>query len=122
MSASMAEALYDHSVYGFNGSEVACDCTRRTWRSLKQFAAHQAAVLAAAGYGKLEEAKGPEVRYATLTNGETELDEIVARNAYVHLEAMDSNHWWLAIESGGTRYAVNLYTKRAKIIAHAEED
>jgi hypothetical protein len=63
----------------------------------------------------------PEVRYVDLTTGEKHvLDEVVAKNASVHLEAMDDNHWWLGITAGGTTVHVNLYTKRAKIIAHAE--
>jgi hypothetical protein len=62
----------------------------------------------------------PEVRYVDLITGENVLDEVVAQNASVHLEAMDDNHWWLGITAGGTTVHVNLYTKRAKIIAHAE--
>jgi hypothetical protein len=63
----------------------------------------------------------PEVRYVDLTTGEKNvLDEVVAQNASVHLEAMDDNHWWLGITAGGSTVRVNLYTKRAKIIAHAE--
>lgn len=69
---------------------------------------------------KVAAGRTPEVRYATLVNGETELDEVVARGASVHLEAMEDNHWWLAIEAGGQRWVVNLYTKRAKITAVAE--
>lgn len=66
--------------------------------------------------------KAPEVRYATLTSGEVELDEVVARNASVHLECMADNHWWMAITSGGKTVHVNLGTKRAKISATAEEE
>jgi hypothetical protein len=83
---------------------------------------HLEAALSAAGFGLVADAKAPEVRYATLTTGETELDEVVARNASVHLEAMDDNHWWLLVESGGKSVHVNFYTKRAKISGHAEED
>ena len=70
---------------------------------------------------KALEGAAPEVRYVDLTTGEKDvLDEVVARNAYVHLEAMDDNHWWMIITSGGQSVHVNLYTKRAKITAHAE--
>jgi len=84
--------------------------------------ANAAAALSAAGFGLVADAKAPEIRYATLTSGETELDEVVATNATVHLEAMDDNHWWLLVESGGETVHVNFYTKRAKISGHAEVD
>lgn len=86
-------------------------------------AAHQAAVvlahLTAEGWAQ-GEAAPPEIRYATLTDGKTELDEVVARNAYVHLEAMADNAWWLSVESGGQMVHVNFGTKRAKITGIAE--
>lgn len=67
-----------------------------------------------------KEQRAPEVRYVELDNGETELDEVVATNASVHLEAMDDNHWWLSVTAGGETVHVNFYTKRAKISGHAE--
>lgn len=68
--------------------------------------------------------KPPEVRYVDLTTGEKHvLDEVVAFNATFHLEAMDSNHWWMAITSGGKTVHVNLYTaRRALILARADEE
>ena len=66
------------------------------------------------------EAKAPEVRYVELDSGESVFDEVVAQNAYVHLEAMDDNHWWMIITSGGESVRINLYTKRAKIIADVD--
>lgn len=81
---------------------------------------HRAAALTAAGFGPVREAKAPELRYVELTDGETELDEVVAQNAYVHLEAMSENHWWLLVTSGDQSVHVNFYTKRAKISGHAE--
>ncbi|MBT2594748.1 hypothetical protein [Arthrobacter sp. ISL-72] len=65
-------------------------------------------------------AEPPEVRYVDTDTEKEVLDEVVARNASVHLEAMDDNHWWMSITSGGEMIHVNLYTKRAKITAHAE--
>ena len=62
----------------------------------------------------------PEIRYATLNDGTVELDEVVARNANVHLEVMADNAWWLSIESGGQVVHVNFGTKRAKITGFAE--
>lgn len=87
--------------------------------------AHVAAVvlahLEADGWAKAA-SEAPEIRYAELVDGTTELDEVVARNAYVHLEAMSDNAWWLGIEAGGQMVHVNLWTKRAKITGRAEVD
>ena len=85
-------------------------------------AEHKATALSAAGFGPVEKAAAPEVRHVTLENGDAELDEVVARNATVHLEAMADNHWWLLVESGGQSVHVNFYTKRAKIRGHAEPE
>ena len=57
----------------------------------------------------------PEIR----NNGNGSLDEIVARDAYVHLEQMGHNCWWLAIESGGQRVHV-WFNARGKITARVE--
>jgi hypothetical protein len=64
----------------------------------------------------------PEIRHVTLDNGETVLDEVMACNASVHLEAMADNAWWLGIESGGQLVHVNLTTRRAKINGTVEVD
>ena len=37
----------------------------------------------------------------TLPDGRPALDEIVAAGAYVHLEQMDHDQWWMGIEAGG---------------------
>ncbi len=130
---TMAEVLAEHSNLEWSfeyGGFICAECGWQETYALpyEQDAeagardAHQAAALSAAGFGVVADAKAPEVRYATLTSGETELDEVVARNASVHLEAMDDNHWWLLVESGGETVHVNFYTKRAKISGHAEVD
>ena len=89
-----------------------------------EHASHAAAAvlahLTAEGWAQ-GEAAPPEIRYTTLTDGKTELDEVVARNASVHLEAMADNAWWLSVESGGQMVHVNFGTKRAKITGTAEE-
>jgi hypothetical protein len=67
--------------------------------------------------------RAPIVRHTDLTTGEKDvLDEVVAHNAYVHLEVMADNHWWMIITAGGTSVHVNLYTRRAKITGTAELD
>lgn len=123
MSAkTMADVLAEHHEPDLDGGYWYCPCGHDYGIGLSNadIAGHQAATLSAAGFGPVQEAKEPEVRQATLTNGETELDEVVAFNAYVHLEAMDDNHWWLLVTSGGKSVHVNFYTKRAKISGHAE--
>lgn len=61
------------------------------------------------------------IRYAELDNGKSELDEIVASNASIHLEQMDDNHWWMSIRTGSEEIHVNLCTKRAPITGYVEE-
>jgi hypothetical protein len=69
------------------------------------------------------EGKPPIIREVTMIGkDEPELDEVIAQNASVHLEAMADNHWWMLIQAGGKDVHVNLSTKRAKISAFAEED
>lgn len=64
-----------------------------------------------------------EVRYATLDNGAEVLDEVVAKAASVHLEAMSESCWLLILEwADGTRLDVTLHTKRAHIHGRAELD
>ena len=36
-----------------------------------------------------------------LAGGQPALDEVVASGAFVHLEQMDHDQWWMAIEAGG---------------------
>ncbi len=110
---SMEEVLIEHQ----RQSTDSCLCG---WAKLgHSHPAHQAAALAAAGFGPLH-VRAPEVRCVDLATGEKVLDEVVASNAMVHLEVMDDNHWWMAITAAGKRVDVNLYTKRAKITAVAE--
>lgn len=134
---TMAEVLAEHSLlsHGRTGT-YACsdpDCGwqfryRSRMDDLRrgvdvvalEFAAHQADALTAAGFGPVKAAEAPEVRYVDTTTEKGVLDEVVARDAYVHLEAMADNHWWLLVISGGKSVHVNFYTKRAKISGHAE--
>lgn len=55
----------------------------------------------------------PEIRLKK--NGK--LDEVVATNAYVHLEMMDTNKYWMAIESGGERVTLWITGNNLKITA-----
>jgi hypothetical protein len=127
----IAKLLGEHGQFAYNPKVAAyvCDCGLMFFIPAEdaegddslmwKFAKHQAAVVDAwlAGQGE-----PPEIRHVTLDNGETVLDEVVARDASVHLEAMADNAWWLGIESGGQLVHVNLTTKRAKIDGTAEVD
>lgn len=61
------------------------------------------------------------VRTVPRDDPEGALDEVIARNANVHLEQMDTNAWWLGIDVGGESLHVQIGAKRANVTAHAEE-
>jgi hypothetical protein len=42
-----------------------------------------------------------------LVDGRAALDEIVARGAFVHLEQMAYDHWWMGLEAGGMHFHLN---------------
>jgi hypothetical protein len=42
-----------------------------------------------------------------LADGRPALDEIVARGAFVHLEQMAHDHWWMGLEAGGKYFHLN---------------
>lgn len=54
-------------------------------------------------------------------NEDKTLDEIVCDDAYVHLEQMDDNHWWMVVSDGKKKVHVNLMAK-GKIAASFFED
>ena len=58
----------------------------------------------------------PEIRL----NDDKTLDEIVAENAFVHLEQMGDNCWWMTVECGGQSVRV-WFSARGKITAHFEQ-
>jgi hypothetical protein len=63
----------------------------------------------------------PEAAPLEVRMQDGELDEIVAHDCYLHLEQMYANHWWLVVESGHKRVAVNLSAKENVVIAaHVE--
>ena len=61
-------------------------------------------------------------RWIIRDDGMGELDEIVARDAGVHLERMDKNAWFLGIQVGGEVLQVWIGAKRANVTASASED
>jgi len=52
-----------------------------------------------------------------------ELDEVVARDAFVHIEKMDDGRWWIGIDVDDRHYAINLgvVNRRAKTYAFIED-
>lgn len=60
-----------------------------------------------------------EMRY----NEDDTLDEVVARGAFVHLEQLDDNCWWLNVRLPDGREAMlTLYSKRGKVRANVTEE
>ena len=53
-------------------------------------------------------AGGPVIRYATLADGTSELDEVIASNAWVHIEKMDGAQWCIGIRIGDDMWHINL--------------
>lgn len=64
-----------------------------------------------------QESTIPEVRH----NKNGTLDEVVAHNAYVHLEQMDDDQWWLLVKSGGEEVRL-WFSSKKKVKALIEEE
>jgi hypothetical protein len=58
-----------------------------------------------------------QVRHATLDDGRTEFDEIVASNCTVHLEKMDDGKFYLGVETATERVKFWIFAKRGRIDA-----
>jgi hypothetical protein len=43
------------------------------------------------------------------------LDEIVARGAFVHVEQMAHDHWWLGLEAGGRYLHLNFGVENGRL-------
>jgi hypothetical protein len=52
-------------------------------------------------------------------NDDGSLDEVVCSQAFVHLEQMSDNHWWMVVERDGKQVTVN-FSSRSKITARVE--
>lgn len=100
--SGMAEVLAAHQRdHGKRTLHQHCSCGWFGQVLGGDFTTHQVAMPTAAGFGPVKEAAPPEVRYVDTISEKNVLDEVVARDAYVHLEAMDDNHWWLLVTAGG---------------------
>jgi hypothetical protein len=53
-----------------------------------------------------------------LPDGRPALDEIVAHGAFVHLEQMSHDHWWIGIEAGGKYFHVNFNVTDGRLSVH----
>jgi len=57
-----------------------------------------------------------EIRFqGQLADGRPALDEIVADGAYVHLEQMSHDHWWIGIEAAGRYLHLNFGVRDGRL-------
>ena len=67
----------------------------------------------------------PEIRYQKDRNDDIFLDEVIAHNCYLHMEQLNTGHFWFGITINGRRWCLHLTTKnvdRTPITARIEED
>jgi hypothetical protein len=50
-----------------------------------------------------------------LPDGRPALDEIVASGAFVHLEQMSHDHWWMGLEAGGRLFHLNFAVQDGRL-------
>jgi len=56
-----------------------------------------------------------------LPDGRAALDEIVARGAYLHLEQMTHEHWWMGISAGGKYFHLNVRIEDGRLAVHLSD-
>jgi len=56
-----------------------------------------------------------------LPDGRPALDEIVAEGAFVHLEQMCHDHWWMGIRAGGKHFHLNFGVKDGRLWVHLSD-
>jgi hypothetical protein len=56
-----------------------------------------------------------------LPDGRPALDEIVARGAFLHLEQMAHDHWWMGLEAGGKYFHLNLGVQGGCLRVHLSD-
>ncbi len=62
----------------------------------------------------------PPIRWKPDQDDATSIDDLFATCCEIHLERMDTTHYWLGIYAGGVQYHIDLHSKR-KITAFARE-
>ena len=65
----------------------------------------------------LDTGHAPEIRL----NPDKSLDEVVASGCSFHLEQMDRDYWWMAVECGGKRVHVYLKARTTIRASYVEE-
>lgn len=60
-------------------------------------------------------------RKANLPDGRPALDEIVANGAFIHLEQMSHDHWWMGIEAGGKYLHLNFGVREGRLYVHLSD-
>ena len=56
-----------------------------------------------------------------LADGRPALDEIVARGAFLHLEQMAHDHWWMGLEAGGKHFHLNFGVQDGRLWVHLSD-
>jgi hypothetical protein len=56
-----------------------------------------------------------------LPHGRPALDEIVATGAFVHLEQMSHDSWWMGLEAGGKYFHLNFGVKDGRLWVHLSD-
>jgi hypothetical protein len=56
-----------------------------------------------------------------LPDGRPALDEILARGAFVHLEQLAHDHWWMGLETGGKYFHLNFGVQGGRLRVHLSD-
>lgn len=56
-----------------------------------------------------------------LADGRPALDEIVAHGAFVHLEQMSHDHWWMGLEAGGKYFHLNISSVEGRLLVQLSD-
>jgi hypothetical protein len=50
-----------------------------------------------------------------LADGRPALDEVLAQGAFIHLEQMDHDRWWMGIEAGGKYFHLGFKMRKGRL-------
>lgn len=64
----------------------------------------------------------PKAAIEVRRNEDGSLDEVVASDAFVHLEQMSDKSWWLGVQKDGYRQVVWFGIEKGKLVARSECD
>lgn len=54
------------------------------------------------------------------TNDDGTLDEVIARDCYVHIEQLSASSWWIGLSKNGEHQHTVIYTDRARVAGMTE--